>query len=70
MAKELILVVDDEKTVRDVLKKSFELWGYSCETAEDGKEALEKINDGRVYNLLITDSKMPKLGGLEVLKEI
>ena len=70
MPKELILVVDDEKTVRDVLKKSFELWGYFCETAEDGKEALLKIKDGRVYNLLITDSKMPNLGGIEVLKEI
>jgi len=70
MAKERILVVDDEKVIRELLKKSFEFWGYFCEIAQDGNEALEKTKKAGFYNLLITDLKMPNLGGIEVLKEI
>jgi signal transduction histidine kinase/DNA-binding response OmpR family regulator len=70
MSNERILVVDDEEVIRGILKKSFEFWGYSCDIAQDGKEALEKINSKIFYNLLLTDLKMPHLGGMEILKEI
>ncbi len=70
MAQERILVIDDEKVIRDSLKRSLELWGYVCQTAEDGKEAQEKIKSNRFYHLLITDLKMPNQGGIEILKEI
>ncbi len=70
MANERILVVDDEEVIRDILRKSIEFWGYSCDIARDGREALQKINSKIFYNLLLTDLKMPNLGGMEVLKEI
>ena len=70
MDKERILVVDDEKVILDILKKSFEFWGYSCEAAQDGRSALETVRSNGFYNLLITDLKMPDLGGMEVLKAV
>jgi two-component system NtrC family sensor kinase len=70
MAKARILVIDDEKAIRDLLKRSFEFWGYSCEIAQDGRDALETIRSNGFYNLLITDLRMPNLGGLDVLKAI
>jgi len=63
-------VIDDEKVIRDLLKRSFDFWGYSCQTACDGQDALEQINKDGFFNLLITDLKMPNLGGMDVLKEI
>ncbi len=64
-----VLVVDDEQGMRDLL--SFELGsqGYQVITANDGVDALEKIR-GNKFHLVITDLKMPKMGGMETLEEI
>ena len=64
-----ILVVDDEQGIRDLL--SFELGsqGYSIVTASDGLEAVEKVRSGK-FHLVISDLKMPKMGGVETLEEI
>lgn len=62
-----ILIVDDEinllQSLSDVLKRK----GYSVATAQNGLEALEKLKE-RYFNIAIVDYKMPKMGGMELLK--
>ncbi len=69
MDKQKILVVDDEAIIRQLLTRSLLKEGYEVETAEDGNIALEKAKKTS-FNLLITDLKMPKKDGMEVLKEV
>jgi DNA-binding NtrC family response regulator len=64
-----ILVVDDEQLLRDLLVKILSKEGYQVETAVDGEEALEKLRQNR-YSLLISDIKMPRLNGFELLKQV
>ncbi len=64
-----ILVVDDEKNIRTGLATLLGLDGYNVLQAEDGEEAWKIINDSSV-DLVITDLKMPKMSGLELLKKI
>ena len=64
-----ILIVDDERIVRESLKHWFEEEGYIIETAENGMSALEKFSPG-AYDLALLDMKMPGMTGLELLKKI
>ncbi len=64
-----ILVADDEKNIREGLREAIALDGYEVLTAADGQEALEIITRGEV-DLLITDLKMPRLSGEELLKSV
>jgi DNA-binding NtrC family response regulator len=64
-----ILLVDDEQTVLETLSGLFSLKGYNVDTAQDGGEALRKINK-KEFDLLVTDIKMPMLSGLDLLKEV
>ncbi|MGQ9616135.1 MAG: sigma-54-dependent transcriptional regulator [Spirochaetota bacterium] len=66
--KAKLLIVDDEKNIREGLQKALSSDGYEVELASDGEEALEKIEEGDV-DLVITDLKMPKLSGDELMKE-
>jgi two-component system response regulator PilR (NtrC family) len=66
---EKILIVDDERSMRDVLSIMLKKAGYAVTTATDGDEAIEQINK-EIFDLVITDLKMPKVGGLEVLKAV
>ena len=66
---EKILIVDDEHSMRDVLSIMLKRAGYAVTTAGDGEEGIAHINKD-IYDLVITDLKMPKLGGLEVLKAV
>jgi DNA-binding NtrC family response regulator len=61
-----ILIVDDEKVIRNTLKEILEFENYQVEEAIDGEEALSKIlnND---FDLVLCDIKMPKRDGMEVL---
>ena len=63
-----ILVVDDEKNIREGLGKVLELDGYKVLLACDGKEAIQKLDRGGI-DLVITDLKMPNLSGEEVLQK-
>jgi DNA-binding NtrC family response regulator len=63
-----ILVVDDEKNIREGLGKVLELDGYKVLLACDGKEAVQNLNRGDV-DLVITDLRMPNLSGEEVLQK-
>ncbi|MFH2137514.1 MAG: response regulator [Candidatus Omnitrophota bacterium] len=69
MEKARILVIDDESVIRQLLLRTLRDKGYDVEIAEDGNRAMEKIN-GSIFNLLITDLRMPKIGGMEVLEKI
>lgn len=64
-----ILIVDDEKNIREGLSTSLELDGFTTLIAADGKEAL-KILTGNNVDLVISDLKMPKMSGSELLKNI
>ncbi len=68
-AQEKILIVDDERIVRESLFHWFEEEGYLVETAEDGETALRKI-DKLKYDLILVDMKMPGISGLELLKKV
>ena len=65
MAK--ILVVDDERAIRNTLKDIFEFEGYTIDLAENGKVGLEKAL-ANTYDLIYTDIKMPEMDGLEMLQ--
>ena len=65
MAK--ILVVDDERAIRNTLKDILEFEGYTIELAENGKVGLEKAL-ATTYDLIYTDIKMPEMDGLEMLQ--
>ena len=64
-----LLVVDDEKNIREGLAAGLELDGHEVETAADGNEALKRFLRGDI-DLVITDLKMPGLSGDELLKKI
>ena len=64
-----ILVVDDERSMRDFLKILLVKEGYDVITAQDGDEALELLS-GQEYDVVISDIRMPGLSGLELLGEI
>lgn len=66
MAK--ILVVDDEKSIRNSLREILEYEKYKVEEALDGDEALEKIKE-TTYDVILCDIKMPKKDGVEILEK-
>ena len=65
---EKILIVDDEKNIRDLLKFNLENEGYETVEARDGKEALEKVKEG--IDLVVLDLMLPEIDGLNVCKKI
>lgn len=64
-SRKSILVVDDEEIIREFLSEVLE--DYSISLATDGDEAIEKIKEQR-YDLVITDLRMPRVSGEEVVR--
>src|SRR5579862_6483947 len=64
-----VLVVDDEKFIRDILADFLGMEGYIVRTAEDGAAALSELGNAH-YDLIISDLKMPRMGGIELLDAI
>ena len=64
-----ILVVDDDKTTRLVLRKVLTNAGFSTSVAKDGVEALKAIDAGG-FDLLLLDVWMPRMNGLELLAKL
>ena len=62
-----ILVVDDEESIRQVARNFLESQGFQVEEAEDGLAGLKKIQESH-YDLLLSDIKMPKIDGLELVR--
>jgi two-component system response regulator MprA len=65
-----ILVVDDERAVRDSLKRALELEGYDVALASDGDEALESLDSEAQPDAVILDVLMPGTDGLEVSRTL
>ena len=64
-----ILVVDDEKVIRDMLADLLDMEGFHVRTAEDGQSALDELSRAH-YDLILSDLKMPKMGGIALLDQI
>lgn len=69
MAKEKLLVVDDEKNMRMVLNRALSAEGYEVSEADSGAAALEILTDV-MPDLVVMDQKMPQMDGLTALKRI
>jgi len=65
----IILVVDDEKVVRDFLLKLLSLENTQVQTAESGQEAIQIVNNKR-FDIIFIDARMPGLDGIETFKEL
>ena len=69
MDKKRILIVDDEKNIRNVIKEYARFEGYETFEAEDGMEAVEMCSK-ESYDLIIMDIMMPRLDGYSAVREI
>ncbi|MCQ2976100.1 MAG: sigma-54 dependent transcriptional regulator [Bacteroidales bacterium] len=67
MAK--ILIIDDERSIRNTLQDILQYENHVVELAQDGFEGLEKFQNNK-YDIVLCDIKMPKMDGLEVLSKI
>ena len=69
MSQERVLIVDDEENERSGLAELITAWGYRTDTAKDGLDGLEKV---ATWNptIVITDLKMPRMDGMELLERI
>jgi two-component system response regulator MprA len=65
-----VMVVDDERAVRESLRRALELEGYEVELAEDGDDALARIATASHPDALILDVLMPTMDGLEVCRRL
>lgn len=64
-----ILLIDDEKTVLDVVFQALTRAGFKIETAQDGQEGIKKFDNG-YFDLVITDMLMPAVDGNNVVEHI
>ncbi len=64
-----ILVIDDEEAIRKLFISTLEGTGYQVETAESGKQGIEKARETK-FNLIFIDLKMPGIDGVETLREL
>ncbi len=61
-----VLIIDDEKSIRNTLREILEYEKYTVSEAKDGEEGLQMITENE-YDVVLCDIKMPKLDGIEVL---
>src|SRR5438067_9618480 len=69
MTQEKVLIVEDEENERTGLAELVQAWGYRTDTAKDGLEALEKMTSW-LPGIVITDYKMPRMNGMELLERL
>ena len=69
MLSRRVLVIDDEENLRHFLKMILEEEGYQVETAQDGLEALERMQQG-AWDIILCDIRMPKMDGMTFLQEM
>ena len=64
-----MLIVDDEETIREMLAEYLEMEGFRVDTAKDGIAALDVL-ENRHFDLVLTDLKMPRMGGISLLEQM
>lgn len=64
-----MLVVDDERAIREMLAEFLDMEGYAVRTAEDGVAAVSELAQ-KDFDIIISDLKMPRMGGIALLEEI
>ena len=64
-----VLIVEDEENARTGLAELVSSWGYRTETARDGLEAIDKVMTWGP-GIVVTDLKMPRMDGLELLQRL
>ena len=69
MLRDKILIVEDEENERTGMAELLRAWGYDTATAVDGVEGLEKVESWNPQ-IVITDLKMPRMDGMELLQQI
>src|SRR3990170_6275046 len=69
ISKTRILCVDDEPAIRTLLKSQLEQEGYEVELADDGDVAIDKL-DRSPFDVVLLDIRMPKIGGIDVLRHV
>ncbi len=65
-----VLVVDDEETLRQILRAGLQRSGYQVHLACDGREALDLLQGGLQVQLVLSDVVMPRLDGLQLCKRL
>ncbi len=65
-----IMVVDDSKTIRNLLAFVMKAEGFKVTTAEDGLDGLEKLYNGAQVDLIISDINMPRMDGFTFIKTL
>lgn len=63
------LIIDDEEVLREILMDEFDLLGAKCTGAENGEEGL-KLAKEKIYDVIISDIRMPVLDGVEFLERL
>lgn len=64
-----ILVVDDDATMRDILSQMMATFGFTCRSAQDGKEAMRYLQK-EPFDIVVTDIRMPRMDGMQLLEKI
>ncbi|MFC1706934.1 response regulator [Planctomycetota bacterium] len=62
-----VLVAEDQKHILSALETILTSWGFSCDTAKDGREAIKRLEKGR-YDLVLSDLNMPHCSGVDVFE--
>jgi CheY-like chemotaxis protein len=65
-----VLVADDSETILLLMRTRLELAGYEVETAADGQEVTERLDQGLLPDLLLLDAMMPRKSGIDALREL
>jgi CheY-like chemotaxis protein len=72
LASRRVLIVDDNSTNRDILRRQLAVWGMSCEEAASGADAvrvaLRSATEGRPFQLAIIDMRMPEMDGFDLAR--
>jgi len=70
LSKITILIVEDSKTIRETMHKALEKYFHEIIVAVDGEDGLDKFKTRKNIDIIISDIKMPKMSGIEMLQEI
>ena len=68
MSHSLIVIVEDDESIREVLQLAMELEGYEVRTANNGEEAFSLLKELKVPCLILTDLMMPRMNGYEFIE--